>query len=226
MTNVTVRHFSAGASSVGKSAKWITIQDSRSLEPVGRLAGGGRYSFPISGHLVLVQRVYATDGRHDFVTGGLTTGPNVYLNSVGDRSQAAAGPHQRYAVGALYDNVKLIDGGGNHASTGGIEIRNRGPLGSGHGWCGANHVAWNAVARWMMIENPPLSQNWAIGCIETDPDSPRVPFNSEMRPPSNDPPQGNGLWDSYGTHVEPRSLYLKQLEDRLGTEAVKAISPK
>lgn len=175
---------------------------------------------------MLVQRVYATDGRHDFVTGGLTTGPNVYLDAVGDRSQAAAGPHQRYAVGGLYDNVKLIDSGGRHASTGGIEIRNRGPLGSGHGWCGANHVAWNAVARWIMIENPPLSQNWAIGCIETDPNSPRVPFKAEMRPPSNDPPHGNELWDSYGKHVEPRSLYLKQLEDRLGPEAVKAISPQ
>ncbi|MEX2641388.1 MAG: hypothetical protein WD266_11910 [Balneolales bacterium] len=224
MTNVTVRHFGAGASSVGRAAKWVTIQDSRSLEPVSRLAGGGRYSFPMNGQLTLIQRVYATDGRHDFVTGVTTTGPNVYLNSIGDRSQAAAGPHQRYAVGTLYDNIKLIDSGGDHASTGGIEIRNRGPLGSGHGWCGANHVAWNAVARWIMIENPPLSQNWAIGSIETDPDSPRVPFNSENRPPSDDPPHGNGLWDSYGHHVEPGSLYLKQLEDRLGTEAVEAIS--
>lgn len=224
MTNVTARHFSAGAASVYRYAKWVTIQDSRSLEPVSRLSGGGRYSFPINGQLILVQRVYATDGRHDFVTGGLTAGPNVYLNSLGDRSQAAAGPHQRYAVGALYDNVKLIDSGGDHKSSGGIEIRNRGPLGSGHGWCGANHVAWNAVARWIMIENPPLSQNWAIGSIETDPDSPRVPFNSEMRPSSDDPAHGDGLWDSYGQHVEPHSLYIKQLEDRLGNEAVKAIS--
>ena len=30
---------------------------------------------------------------------------------------------------------------------------------------------------------------------------------------------GDGVWDSFGTLVEPRSLYEKQLEDRLGVDA-------
>ena len=33
-----------------------------------------------------------------------------------------------------------------------------------------------------------------------------------------------GYWESYGTHVTPRSLYYKQLEDRLGPEAVENVT--
>ena len=34
----------------------------------------------------------------------------------------------------------------------------------------------------------------------------------------------DGCWESHGTPVAPRSLYLKQLEDRLGGEAVRNIA--
>jgi hypothetical protein len=32
----------------------------------------------------------------------------------------------------------------------------------------------------------------------------------------------DGYWESLGKHVQPRSLYMKQLEDRLGAPAVHA----
>jgi hypothetical protein len=34
---------------------------------------------------------------------------------------------------------------------------------------------------------------------------------------------GNGIFESWGRKLEPRSLYEKQLEDRLGPEAVRNI---
>jgi hypothetical protein len=37
-------------------------------------------------------------------------------------------------------------------------------------------------------------------------------------------PRPDGWWESLGRHVQPRSLYLAQLRDRLGENAVKAIA--
>jgi hypothetical protein len=37
--------------------------------------------------------------------------------------------------------------------------------------------------------------------------------------------RGDGHWESTGVPVEPRSLYLKQLEERLGARALRAIQP-
>jgi hypothetical protein len=40
-------------------------------------------------------------------------------------------------------------------------------------------------------------------------------------PNSEDPrPRADGYWEHLGRHVLPRSLYLQQLEERLGAEAV------
>jgi hypothetical protein len=37
--------------------------------------------------------------------------------------------------------------------------------------------------------------------------------------------KGNGIWESVAHAVEPKSLYLAQLKDRLGPAAVAAIGP-
>jgi hypothetical protein len=92
----------------------------------------------------------------------------------------------------LWDNID--------APGGEINIRDRGNSGTGHGWAGANQVVWNCVARGMIIEDPPTAQNWAIGC------------KGEHK--------GDGKWESIGDPVLPHSLYLAQLKDRLGPQAV------
>jgi hypothetical protein len=38
------------------------------------------------------------------------------------------------------------------------------------------------------------------------------------------PQEPLGYWESHGKHVTPRSLYYKQLEDRLGPEAVENVT--
>jgi hypothetical protein len=81
-------------------------------------------------------------------------------------------------------------------------------MGSGHGWSGANYVAWNCLGV-LTCQKPPTAQNFAIGFVGR-----RTQGAFERAP---------GWWESEGTHVAPRSLYLKQLEDRLGPDAVAAL---
>ena len=52
------------------------------------------------------------------------------------------------------------------------------------------------------MQQPPTAQNFAIGCV----------VGKKM---------GNGYWESQNVPVAPRSLYLQQLEERLGPDAVK-----
>ncbi|MGH9768121.1 MAG: hypothetical protein ACREAB_11855, partial [Blastocatellia bacterium] len=196
---ITALHFAHNAVKVEKKAKWVTVEDSICLDPVSRIAGSRRYPFTISGQLSLVQRCFARNGRHDFAQGSLAPGPNVFLDCASEKSHSDSGPHHRWAAGALYDNVRVPDGA--------INIRNRGNLGTGHGWAGANMVIWNSEAGVITCEKPPTAQNWAIGCRTKD-------------------RRGDGHWESFGQPVEPRSLYLKQLEDRLGPDAVKAIQTR
>jgi hypothetical protein len=51
------------------------------------------------------------------------------------------------------------------------------------------------------VESPLGGMNWGIGCT------------AQVK-------EGNGYWESYGTPVQPRSLYLQQLKDRMGEKAV------
>jgi hypothetical protein len=104
----------------------------------------------------------------------------------------------------LYDNV--------HAEKGGLDFKNRGSMGSGHGWTMGWGVAWNCVAKDFVIQNTPGAPNWMIGCIGESKLLPR-PFGKEPLLPE-------GIRDSHGKAVTPKSLYLKQLEERLGDNAL------
>jgi hypothetical protein len=92
---------------------------------------------------------------------------------------------------------------------------NRGAMGSGHGWTMGWAVAWNCLAKTYVIQNPPGVANWAIGCIGERQQTAR-PFDASPILPE-------GIFDSHGTPVAPQSLYLAQLAERLGAQAVKNI---
>jgi hypothetical protein len=192
----TALHFAYTAVEINSSVKWVTVQDTQCLDMISEKKGGLRYPFAIVGQLSLVQRCVAREGRHDFVMQYWVPGPNVFLDCRSENPQAESGCHQRYATGTLYDNVE----------TGRISVVNRGESGSGHGWAGAQTVLWNCKAGSINIQQPPTAQNFAIGCIA-------------------DKKMGNGHWESPNVPVAPRSLYLQQLEERLGPEGVKNIQP-
>ncbi len=146
---------------------------------------------------VLVRDSYALNNRHAFSVCAWVTGPNVFLDCFAE-PLGASEPHHRWSTGGLYDNVRD-----------GITLMNRLSFGTGHGWSGANYVAWNTRGR-LICQKPPTAQNWAIGHV------------GERRPGPfhrwNEATFGEGetdaFWESHGTHVEPRSLYLQQLADR------------
>ncbi|MBA4150500.1 MAG: hypothetical protein H0X66_20505 [Verrucomicrobia bacterium] len=190
-------HFCFSTVTVGRNAKWITVEDSSLLDPISQNTGSRRYPFYIFGQLSLVQRCYGRNARHDFGTSSLVCGPNVFLDSSADNSFADTGPHQRWAVGTLYDNIRIP----NHD----INVQNRLNFGSGHGWSGANHVVWNCTAKRICVQNPPTAQNWAIGVIGTKWAGSFPSYASD------------GFWESHGAKVSPNSLYLKQLEERLNS---------
>jgi len=200
--NITSYHFGFGLAYVGRLGKFVTIQDSICLEPVSEVRGSRRYPFYLHGQFGLVMRCYANYSRHDFGLSSLVAGPNVFLDCFAEKTFADTGPHHRWATGALFDNIRIPD----HS----IRIINRLNLGSGHGWAGANMVIWNSEAEHFMVQNPPTAQNWIIGSI------------GRMASPSfwGDEP----YMVSHGKPVEPGSLYLAQLRDRLGDDAVAAIS--
>ena len=81
-------------------------------------------------------------------------------------------------------------------------------------WCGAFCCLWNCEGLFM-VQKPPYAQNWAIGQIgkyDMIHNIPLIDFDKEP-----------GFIESQGKHVDPRSLYLAQLRERLGEEALRNI---
>ncbi len=179
-------------------ANFTTVQDCAYINPKSQVTGGRRYSFAIQeGIGNLFQRCYAKNGRHDFVTGSRVTGPNVFLDGLAETVNSDIGPHHRWATGTLFDNIR----GGS------VRVWNRGSSGTGHGWSGAQTMFWNidSYSGEFRVDSPLGSMNWGVGCIGAN-------------------QTGEGYWESWGDHVQPRSLYLQQLADRLGEVAVNNVT--
>jgi len=197
--NVTARYFGYSCVYLQNRSSFCTVQDCAMLDPKSLTTGGRKYSFPISSGGVgnLVQRCYSRGGRHCFVTHSRVTGPHVFLDCYATDTHADIGPHHRWAAGILFDNVY----GGQ------MRVRNRWNSGTGHGWAGVQNMFWNCQSykESFKVESPLGGMNWGIGCTAIV-------------------KEGSGFWESFGTPVSPRSLYLKQLKDRLGQEGLDNIA--
>lgn len=188
--DLTAVHFYHGVSTILGGAKWITVRDSTSLAPVSVITGGRRYPFNINGQLSLVLRCNSEHARHAYVLGSRVPGPNAFVFGTSVKEYGNSEPHHRWSVGGLYDNI---------ASD--IAFQDRYTMGSGHGWAGANYVAWNTRGK-LVCQQPPGAQNFALGHVgEKDPGAFKRP---------------SGYWESHGKPLEPVSLYVQQLIDRVG----------
>jgi hypothetical protein len=161
---------------------------------------------PNGGQILLDRCTVNGDNIWYSATGGRQAGPIVLLNCVFS-GNGRAESHQRWTTGVLFDHCRAPDGG--------LDFRNRGAMGSGHGWSMGWGVAWNCEAADFVIQNPPGAINWMIGCIGQS--------RPMSRPFDKSPNLPEGVIDSPGTHVTPASLYLAQLLDRLGPQALKNI---
>ncbi len=206
--NITAQSFAFSAVDVQNTSKLVTVENASNIDPVSQIAGGRRDSFHVGGQLVLVEDCFAQHGRHDFILDSLVAGPNVFVNCTAALAYSESGPHDRWAVGTLFDHVSVTAATtpGGDSQEGGLNAYNRGlESGSPQGWSGANMVFWNSTAKRMLVEKPPTAQNWVIGDTAT----------IETTIPGKLPREPLGFFESIGQPVEPASLYFAQLHDRL-----------
>ena len=99
----------------------------------------------------------AEEDRHSFVFGPRVSGPNVFVFCEAVQAMSDVGPHQRWAMGGLYDN-QITDGL--------LAVQDGGNNGTGHGWRGTNFILWNCAAKRIVCQSPwATGLNWAVGCI-------------------------------------------------------------
>jgi hypothetical protein len=189
---------------VGPGAKRLTLTNVRITHSAAHSGSAAPADFSLQGTQILLDRCrVAGEGTWPVVTQAEVTGPLVVLNFTADHGGVA--PHQRWATGLLVDGGKFPGGTERRP---GLAFSNRSTAGSGHGWDIGWSVAWNVSSPFLMVQQPPGAMNWCIGCMGT-------PVTA----------QGilNGIFDSPGQIVEPASLYLQQLRDRIGPDAVRNI---
>jgi hypothetical protein len=192
--NVTAKYFGYSCVTLEGNAKNISVLNSNCFDHKSIITGSRRYSFNNNGQLNLFIHCRTTDGRHDYVTGAKTCGPNVFYNCSSTKTYADIGPHHRWSSGTLYDNI-ITDGE--------INVQDRGNWGSGHGWAGVTQVVWNCTVKKAAIQNPWASgKNYCIG-LKGDKYEGRL----KGRPDAE--------WEGQNKdELQPPSLYMAQLKER------------
>jgi len=198
--------------SISVTGKRITVDNVSIIHNVPTIGAAKPADLNGSGQQVLFNHCSIKgDNLFFFGTGAKVTGPVVVLNCAFN-GNGWIQPHQRWATGLLIDGCEVPDGG--------IDFMNRGIMGSGHGWAIGWAVAWNCKAKSYLNQQPPGSANWVIGSTgeqqkKSMPGSGQgtgISYNDALLP--------EGIYDSHGTAVTPSSLYLAQLYERLGKQAL------
>ncbi|KAG0050068.1 hypothetical protein BGZ83_005153 [Gryganskiella cystojenkinii] len=190
--------------STGKNVHHVTMDSIVHSYPEEMLSG--QSAFQLSGQLTLIKNTLSQGSFHFFVDIDKVPGPNVVHRvqaiNVGkpyqplplDFAPGDVGPHMKFCTGILFDQV---------VTDGTIEIVNRGDMGSGQGYSGANSVVWNSRAREGILTHRATGfENFVIGSEEFEARD-RMPWGS------------HGWKEHLGSEVLPGSLYIRQLNDRL-----------
>ena len=209
--NCTMLHFGQAGVETSTATR-VTIDSCKALDPVSIITGERRYNFNMytASQQILVSNCSTTGGRHDFVSNGTSwTSGCVFLNCTSEGTNASSEGHRRWTTGFLYDNIVFRNANVSFV----LGLYNRGYYGTSHGWAIAHSVLWNcdATGKQVIVQRPPTAQNYAIGCKGTVAGvSPPTPFAE---------PQGY-IEGSNLNGLNPRSLYLAQLSERLAATTV------
>jgi len=192
--NTTSRYFGYSCVNLDDDARNISVLDCNCFEPKSIITGGRRYSFNNTGQMNLFMNCHTTEGRHDFVTGARTRGPNVFYNCSAKNTHADIGPHHRWGMGTLYDNI---------TTDGEINVQDRGNYGSGHGWAGVNQILWNCTVKRATVQSPYVNgKNYCIGLKGE-----KATGRFKDRP--------DGEWEGQNkAGLQPQSLYMAQVKAR------------
>ncbi|MCX6309332.1 MAG: DUF6383 domain-containing protein [Bacteroidia bacterium] len=203
---INAYYFGNSCAYIESGAAFITVDSCAFYDPISPIVGGYRYPFNIDGHRCLVKNCISRNGRHDYVDGSRTPGPNVFYNCTSTLQHADSGPHHRWSTGILFDNI---------TTNAALNVQDRADSGSGHGWAGSQIMFWNCVASRIVLQDPASTHcNWAIGCIGNITNK----GDWTTRP--------SGIIQSKGFKIATiPSLYRAQLNERLknlstGTEVV------
>jgi hypothetical protein len=190
--------------------KQITLDSVNVVHTYAQTNSAAPADFALSGTQILANNCSVTGHGNTwpFVAQAEVTGPVVVLKGYADDRGFA--PHQRWATGLLCDSCQFPSS--YTADKSGVSYSNRGDFGSGQGWDAAWSVAWNVTTTYFLIQQPPGTDNWCIGCTGT--------VLSEAAPGGDGTILPNGIYDSPGVPVTPGSLYLAQLKQRLGIQAL------
>jgi hypothetical protein len=188
---VTFKYFAGSAVAIYETANRITVEDCRSLQPVGEIGGERRNTFFTNGQQVLFQRCYAEYGMHDFGTGFCAAGPTAFVQCESHLPYSFSGGIDSWSAGVLFD-VVYVDGQA-------ISLMNLGQDGQGAGWNIANGVLWNCSAGRIDCYAPPGAMNWSFGSWSMF--------------------AGDGYWGESNNSINPRSFYYGQLQQRIGPAA-------
>ncbi len=205
--------YSGGLVATGGS-QHLTVQDCAMIDGVSQDTpanhkGSRKYYFNANGEHMLFQRCYGRFARHAFVGNG-AKGSTVFLDSLSEYDHLKNEWHQRWGHGHLFDNISCD-----------AQIGIAGIKGHGHGQKSAFAVAWNNLIlnkrTWepdlFVNKQKGLVQNYAIGNIIRG--SGKIGADSLGE---------TGHIEARNRFVQPRSLYLAQLRDRLGDAALLAIT--
>jgi hypothetical protein len=192
--NITSRYFGYACVNLGTWAKNFSVLNSNCFDAKSVITGGRRYSFLNDGQQNLFMNCRSTEARHDYVTGARVAGPNVFYNCTATQTHADIGPHHRWAMGTLYDNI---------VTDGEINIQDRGNWGSGHGWSGVTQILWNCTVKKAAAQSPWASgKNYVIGL-----QGQKYEGRLKGRPDAD--------WEGQNKKgLQPGSLYVAQVRDR------------
>ncbi len=208
--NCTFLHF--GQSGIETStATRITVENCKSLEPISVITGGRRYNFNTyrASQLILFKDCHTSEGRHSYVSNGTSSASgNVFYNCTSEGAYAASEGHRRWSMGFLWDNHKELDNARSGYNPRRLGLYNRAYYGTSHGWSIAHSVVWNCDVKTgqILVQQPPNAQNYAIGCFGS--------LIAGYGEASFNEPTGF-IEGSNETGLNPQSLYLAQLNDRL-----------
>jgi hypothetical protein len=188
---VVTKHFVSSSVAVWETASRITVEDCKSLAPVGEIGNYRRYAFQTLGQQVLFQRCYAEYAWHAFSVGFTTPGPNAFVQCFSYMPYNFSGAVGGWATGILFDKM-TIDGGK-------ISFAYRDVDGQGGGWSAANSLSWQCRAAQILLPAPPGAQNWAYGSWAQG--------------------YGNGHHELEHTFIKPESFFYAQLEARRGEKS-------
>lgn len=194
-----------------------TIEDCAMLDQVSQdnlmnHAGGRGYSFAANGNRLLLQRNYTRSARHGFIVNGDKSSEVVFLDSVSEFGHLGQEAHMFYSQAVLFDNV--------HSDT---PFRLNNSANHEHGQRAVSSTLWNVYTESSRSWEPSiqlddladgLGNNYAVGVVMNG-------VGQGLMSPGVEGANGytfESYTESIGSIVAPRSLYISQLNARLGKD--------